>query len=131
LQKKIAQNLKHRTGSLVSCCQLLAKLLDSPQQPASFPLPVQSSTTACHGSSPSVSLGRCLRLCAFVCVFSWARFFLVCEKAVFTVPYVVPMRVLCSYGNSTFHWTFWISIYFCFSLTFLAFRSIFAFHWIF
>jgi hypothetical protein len=79
--KENCQNFKHRTGSLVSCCQLLAKLLDSPQQPASFPLPVQSSR-ACHGRL-RLSLFGVVCACAHLCACFSERVFLVCEKAVF------------------------------------------------
>jgi hypothetical protein len=97
----------------VSCCQLLAKLLDSPQQPASFPLPVQSST-ACHGRPVclSLALSALVRICLRVLL---SELFSVCEKAAFTVPYVVPMRAL-------------LLLKFKVSLNFLGFQSIFAFH---
>jgi len=125
--KKICKDLKqHRTGSLVSCCQLLAKLLDSPQQPASFPLPVQSSTAACHGRP--VCLSWALSALVHLCACSSERvFFGVCVRTLFfTVPFVVPMRDFAFMEIQRFIEFFGISIYFCFSLTFLAFQSIFG-----
>jgi hypothetical protein len=104
----------------VSCCQLLAKLLDSPQQPASFPLPVQSST-ACHGRPVclSLALSALVRICLRVLL---SELFLVCEKAAFTVPYVVPYVVPM---RALLLWKFNVS------LNFFGFQSIFAFHRIF
>jgi hypothetical protein len=122
--------LKHRTGSLVSYCQLLAKLLDSPQQPASFPLsPCKAQQHAMV--VPSVCLWRCLRLCAFVCVCSSERVFWVCEKAAFSVPYVVPYVVPM---RALLLWKFNVSLnfldlnLFLLFIDFFAFQSIFAFH---
>jgi hypothetical protein len=82
--------------------------------------------------SSRLSLFSVVSACAHLSACSSERGFLVCEKAAFivpyAVPYVVPMRALLLWKIQRFIEFFGISIYFCFSLTFLAFQSIFAFH---
>jgi hypothetical protein len=95
---------QHRTGSLVSCCQLLAKLLDSPQQPASFPLPVQSSTAACHGRPVCLSWALSAALVHLCACSSERVFFGVCVKRLFFYCSLCCSHAcFCFYGNSTFH----------------------------